>query len=496
MKLQKAKTGIRLGLMLLMGCNLSSSLVAQDTPERPNVLFILSDDHSVPFLGAYGYPVETPNLDAMAEKGILFHGFHTNAPQCVPSRAALMTGQAPSAIRMSRFSSPLPPNVPTLPGLLQKNGYYTGVCGRTYHLDGSGGPWREMDAADKVIAKHGLAQFKNKFDFIDVSEGLDDTHTLLGQFLDQKPADKPFFLWINFQDPHFPFPGSEYTGVNPPDKIEVPAFMPDMPSVRQALADHLDEVTHLDVQVGRILEMLKAKGQEENTLIIFMGDNGSPFLGGKGSLRIFGLNVPAIAYWPGITPKGAQSRELISGEDLMPTILELAQVEAPAGLRSKSFAPILRGEKFDGREFIYGERGSQGIAPETTPKSQQSSMMFDLARSVRSENWNLICNYTPHQIYAPVDTFKLAYWHEMNILYQQGRLAPEFGELYFTNPRPVWKLYNLKDDPNELNNVYGKAGTEAITAKLKEALLENMILNYDFLPLALPDESKATGSGH
>lgn len=476
----------RFGLLLLASAQ--ALFADQSKTQQPNILFILSDDHSVPFLGAYDYPVKTPHLDALAENGVLFHRFHTNAPQCVPSRAALMTGQAPSAIRMSRFSSPLPPDVPTLPGELKAGGYYTGVCGRTYHLDGSGGPWREMDGADKVIAKHGLAHFKNNFDFVDVSEGFDDTHTLLGQFLDNKPEEKPFFMWINFQDPHTPFPGSEYSGTNPPESVQVPGHMPDLPSLRQGLADHLDEVTHLDAQVKRILDMLEAKGMAENTLVIFMGDNGSPFLGGKGSLRVFGLNTPLVIYWPGITPKGLHSKDLISGEDLMPTLLEIAGIEKPAVLRSKSFAPLLRGESFNGRDFIFGERGSQGIAPETTPKPGQQSMMFDFARSVRSAHWNLICNYTPHQIYAPVDTFKFPYWHKMNILYQQGRMEKKFANLYFTHPRPIWELYNLKDDPDELNNVYNTPGTEKITLKLKEALLENMILNYDFLPLALPEE--------
>ncbi len=105
--------------------------------DRPNILFLLSDDHSAPYLGCYGNPdVRTPTLDQLAADGILYDRFFTSCPQCVPSCAALMTGRSPVAVRMVRFTSPLPAEIPALPDLLHKGGYFTGIAGRSYHLDG------------------------------------------------------------------------------------------------------------------------------------------------------------------------------------------------------------------------------------------------------------------------------------------------------------------------------------------------------------------------
>src|ERR687885_116542 len=107
-------------------------------PARPNILVVLSDDHSVPHVGCYGNKdIRTPNLDRFAAEGMRFDRAYVTCPQCVPSRASLMTGRSPVAIQMTRFSAPLPAEVVTYPELLRAQGYYTGICGRGYHLDGS-----------------------------------------------------------------------------------------------------------------------------------------------------------------------------------------------------------------------------------------------------------------------------------------------------------------------------------------------------------------------
>src|SRR5689334_22309316 len=127
-------TSRRAALQSLAGAPLF--LRAQNSPP-PNLLFVLSDDHSAPYLGAYGATwMSTPNLDQFAREGLRFERAFTAAPQCVPSRTALMTGRSPVAARMGRFSSPLPPDILTVPEVLRTKGYYTGVCGRYFHLDG------------------------------------------------------------------------------------------------------------------------------------------------------------------------------------------------------------------------------------------------------------------------------------------------------------------------------------------------------------------------
>src|SRR6478736_3053658 len=109
--------------------------------EKPNILLLLSDDHSYPYVSAYGDTnVKTPTLDKLAAEGMKFHRFFTGCPQCVPSRACYLTGRSPVAARMTRFTSPLPRDVISFPEILrEKGGYYTGICGRQYHLDGRPG---------------------------------------------------------------------------------------------------------------------------------------------------------------------------------------------------------------------------------------------------------------------------------------------------------------------------------------------------------------------
>src|SRR4030095_15143224 len=133
--------------------------------ERPNILFLLSDDHSYPFVSAYGDPnVKTPTLDKLAAEGIKFHRFFTSCPQCVPSRAAYMTGRSPVAARMTRFTSPLPRDEITFPEILRETGgYYTGICGRTFHLDGAP---RADEAIRRLYEKHHFQTFAERVDYL------------------------------------------------------------------------------------------------------------------------------------------------------------------------------------------------------------------------------------------------------------------------------------------------------------------------------------------
>src|SRR5437879_703317 len=140
--------------------------LAKDTAP-PNILFILSDDHSYPYVGIYGASwMSTPNLDQFAREGMLFERAFTAAPQCVPSRTALMTGRSPVAARMGRFSSPLAPDIITAPEVLRTRGYYTGVCGRYFHLDGVVAP---DPVTRQAYEKHDMRTWKNRVDFLDIS---------------------------------------------------------------------------------------------------------------------------------------------------------------------------------------------------------------------------------------------------------------------------------------------------------------------------------------
>lgn len=447
-------------------------------PARPNILFILSDDHSYPFLSCYGDSnVRTPNLDRLAAEGMKFHRFFTVAPQCVPSRAGYLTGRSAVAARMTRFSSPLPRDEITFPELLREQaGYFTGICGRSYHLDGSA---RNASAEiGQLMRKHGMVTFAQRVDYL--RQGSDtEAITQLKEFLDQKPADKPFCLWLNFSDPHHVWnaPASDRPD---PATLKLPAHWPDLPGMREQLADYCGEVNRLDRSMQRVLEELETRGVARNTIVVFAGDNGAALPHGKGSLYDPGSNVPLVVRWPGVVKPGTESRALLSGEDVAPTLLAAAGLAPGPKMSGRSFLGLLKGEAYQPRQHIFVERGPHGSGPVTVGIR---SSTYDLGRSVRSDRYKLIYNGTPWIPYSPVDSAGGAAWKEMTAANEQGKLAAGLRATYFTTPRRVYELYDLEADPSELNNVSGDPKFETVEHDLRVALAEKMILDYDYLPL-------------
>lgn len=471
----------RAALWAFLGAVLVSSLAT--AAEKPNILFLLSDDHSYPFVGCYGDGnVRTPTLDRLAAEGMKFHRFFTGAPQCVPSRATLMTGRSAVAARMTRFSAPLPRDEVAFPELLRdKAGYFTGVCGRTYHLDGSA---RQGPAIARVFEQHHLQTFAERVDYLRTGA---DTEVAgqVAEFLDQKPAGKPFFLWANFSDPHHVWNAPAEFRPDPAS-LQLPAHWPDLPGMREQLADYCAEVNRLDRTIAGVLDVLVKRSLFDNTLIVFAGDNGVALPHGKGSLYDPGSNVPLIVRWPGVVKAGGESRALLSGEDLGPTLLAAAGLEPHPRMSGVSFLAVLKGEQHTPRKYIFVERGPHGSAPVSVGMSNSG---YDLSRAVRSDGYKFIYNGTPWIPYGPVDSAGGAAWTQIKAAAEEGKLAPGVQATYFTTPRPVYELYDLDNDPSELNNLSGQPELAAVERELREALAEKMILDWDYLPLpALPDD--------
>ncbi len=457
----------------------TSSAVASAL-DRPNILLILSDDHSVPYLGCYGNPdLKTPNLDKMASEGALFQRAYTTAPQCVPSRAGILTGRSTVDIRMTRFSAPLPRDVITFPEVLRKSGYYIGICdGRSFHLDGSKG---QPKITAETFDKYNLRTFNDRFDYI--RKGQDkNVLEIFQEFLSQVPADKPFFTWVNFFDPHRAFHAPDYEP--DPDAITLPMGFPDTKLVRKDLAGHYGEIQRLDYNVGLLLDELKERGELDNTVIVFMGDNGAALFRGKGTLYETGLNVPLIVRFPGKVKAGSVYQKLISGEDLAPTLLDFAGLNPLQEMTGKTFKPLLEGEKYDGHKYVFAERGPHGSGPPT------GSDAFDLSRCVIGDRYKLIYRALWQLPFKPVDFVGQPMWKELQQMSLDGELEEPWNSLYFSPERPVFDLYDLEKDPHELNNLAGNAEFARIEEELKEALQEWMILNQDHIPLPVPPSYK------
>lgn len=475
------RESISITINLLAGVLYISPVIAQKTTllseGRPNVLLILSDDHSVPYLGCYGNPdLKTPNIDRLAKEGIRFQNAFVTAPQCVPSRASIMTGRSTVDVGMLRFTAPLDRNIITYPELLKAQGYYIGVCGRTYHLDGAG-PKETIE----VFKENNMITFPDRFDYVKVANKKNDEETApqFEEFLNKVPDGKPFFMQACFHDPHRIFTAFEFEPN--PETIKVPANMPDTKLLRKDLAGHYGEIQRLDFHVGQLLEILKKRGMLDNTLILFMGDNGAALLRGKGTLYNCGLHVPLLARYPKLIKPGLVSDILISGEDIGPSILDAANVKPDAKMTGKSFLGAMKGDKKEIREFAFAVRGTHGGS------LPGNSASFDLSRSVFNKHYKFIYNPMFNLPYHPVDFAGQDFWLELIKLHQAKALPEKFETTYiFTESRPMFELYDLENDPDEFKNLSGKKEYENIEYQLKTVLQKWMIINRDVVPLPIP----------
>ena len=466
-------------LALLSLCAATASLATEQT--RPNVLLILSDDHSVPHLSCYEDENTkrfriTPNLQKFAELGMRFDRAYTSAPQCAPSRISIFAGRSPVRLGVTRFAQPPRADVRFFTDVLRAAGYWVGLDGRHQHLDGR---VREAEHIDAALQKAGMQSLDKRFDHFVRSSGtkgdkLPKVADRVAAALDKVPNGKPFFLYFGFSQPHRRF-SNEYDGIDP-NELELPVDWPDLPEVRVDYARYLASVRELDQGFGRIMELLKTRGIEDNTLVIFMGDNGEALLRGKGTLLDRGTHVPLLIRWPSRVEPGSSSSTLVCGTDLGPTILAACGMQPPKEMTGVSFLPHLLGSKAEGRRYVFAERGWHW-GPITRTDG------LDLSRSITSARYRYIYNALPNRSYTPVDMPGKAAWKAIQSANTASRLSPLHERLYFQNPRPIVELYDLREDPLELNNLTGTKAVADMEKTLREELESWMIREHDFLPL-------------
>ena len=389
---------------------LSAAFVSAD--DRPNVVWIISDDLG-PELGCYDYPdVATPNLDRLAKEGTRFtHAFST-APVCSASRTAFQTGLYQTTVgghhHDTRDKKPLPSFATTVTAEMQKAGYFV-----------SNGRGEKLP--EKRLAKSHLNWIYDPREFFD------------GNDWTQREEDQPFFAQVQFKEPHRKFVMAEKEYPNAP----IPPYYPEHPVTTKDWANYLASIEVLDQRVGKLLDRLDAEELAENTLVIFFGDHGRPHVRGKQWLYDGGLHVPMIVRWPGEVEAGAVDDRLISLIDLMPTTLAAAGVDAPGNLAGYDiFDP-----HFDGHQHLFAARDRCGDAP-------------DRIRSVRTRDFKYIKNFHPEIPYMQHSGYKRAGYPVdtvMRALHAEGK----WGSPFMAKTRPVEELYDLKADPHEMNNLAG-----------------------------------------
>lgn len=405
----------------LFACMLVLSTHAAD---RPNILWLTSEDNG-PNYGCYGDSyATTPNIDALAAKGIRFKRCWSNAPVCAPARTCLISGRwAPSdSAENMRSSVPLPEGHQMYPQLLRAAGYYcTNNDKEDYNLikpkDGK---------KDLVWDQSGkTAHWKNR------------------------PAGQPFFAVFNNQITHeSQIRRKPHTLIHDPAKAPVPPFHPDTPEVRHNWAQYYDNITLMDSKLGDYLAELEKAGLAEDTIIMHYGDHGAGMPRFKRWPYNTGLQVGLIMYFPnkwkhlapkGYTPGGV-NEELISFIDISASLLSIAGVRPPDYFHGRVFGGQFPSQDPEAPKYIHGFRG-------------RMDERYDLVRSTTDGRYVYIRNYMPQLPYGQYLNymFQQATTQVWKDLFDQGKLNELQSRFWKTKPSE--ELYDLESDPWETVNL-------------------------------------------
>lgn len=430
---------------MLMAFPLMSSMVygkAKAEQNRPNIIVFVADDAGMDF-GCYGNKgIKTPNIDKLAKRGIRFQNAYLTSPQSSPSRTSMMTGQYAHTIGTEDLHNPLDSSTKMMPYYFNQAGYSTGVMLKTHW--GPNGD-RQFSRVIKAGYKPNQGDLTN------------ETYQNYRKFLDDS-KDKPFFLWVGFIDPHRPYNREICPQVNDPETVDLPAFLVDTEDTRRDMADYYDEISRMDRNIGTMLADLEARNLLDNTIIVFLSDNGRPFPRCKGSLYDTGIQTPLIFVWDNhITPNTLHHNGLVSTVDLAPTLLSLAGISKPDSMYGESFKDLLFDSDKRGRDYIFSERNWHDTD--------------EYIRCVRTEKYKLIYNAyyeLPHGV--TMDLGSSLSWYDLKAAQKKGTLSKEQA-LLFNAPRPMIELYDLEKDPDEFNNVADVREYREIGMKLAKLLV-------------------------
>jgi arylsulfatase A-like enzyme len=432
--------------------------------QRPNIVFIMTDDHAAHAISAYGSKVnETPNMDRLAKEGALFTNVFATNSICTPSRAAILTGQYSHLNGVTMFNR-LDSGRMTVARLLQQGGYYTGMIGK-WHLgsDPQGFDRWEIfpgqgEYVDPVLyTATGEKQYTGRYATDVVTE-------LALDFIEKRPTDKPFFLMMHHKAPHRPWTpnaahGAEFSARTIPEsptlwddyqgrtdalhenqqriandltpqdlKQDPPAGLSGDALTRwkyqRYMQDYLATVQSVDDSIGRVLDALDQAGLGRNTIVIYTSDQGF-FLGDHGLFdkRFMyeeSIRMPFLVRWPAVIAPGTRVEAMGLNIDFAPTFLDAAGLAPSADMQGRSLVPVLRGK---------------------TPRDWRTSMYYRYYHDPGHHN-------TRAHYGVRTQTHKLIYFWK----------------------KDQWELYDLVTDPREMHNLYGQPGQAALTATLKTEL--------------------------
>lgn len=437
---------------------------------RPNILFCISDDQSYQHTGANGDPViKTPAFDRVADEGLRFTHAFCDAPTCGPSRSAILTGQSIWRLEEAgNIHSTLPAKFATYTNELRKGGYKVGATGKAWS------PGR-LEPGGRTENPAGLL-YEGKT--IDPPFRMMRNTNYAGNFEDfmaEVDGDEPFCFWLGTSEPHRSYEaGSGLKTGKDLSKIVVPAVFPDNEIVRSDIADYLVEIEHFDTMVGRAIATLEERGMLDNTIVVLTSDHGMPFPRAKASLYDLGSRIPLAIRWPeGIENPGRVVDSFVNLSDLAPTFLDAAGLKPPAMMSAQSLMDVFEGKKPKGREAAF-------IAMERHDGCRAGGKGYP-CRAIRTADYMYIYNFEPTRWpsgspdptvcaraipfgevdSSPTKTYMMDYSNRYGVAH--------LAELAF-GMRPREELYDLKEDPEQMNNLAGAMGYEEVQKELRNRL--------------------------
>ncbi|UCD29325.1 MAG: sulfatase [Planctomycetota bacterium] len=420
-------------------------LMAVGASGQLNVLMVTVDDMNYNSAGVTGCTVPdiTPNIDQLASEGMRFVHAHVTIAVCQPARSVWMTGRYPHRNGAEGFE-PIDPAVPTLQEQLNAAGYYNGILGKTGHLK----PYDKfcwdvmVEGGDLGSGRDPALYYQHTKSFIEAAQA----------------AGNPFFLMANSHDPHRPFATRTYDL----NDVEVPCHLPDLPDIREELGQYYTSLHRGDETVGEVLRALADTGEENNTLVMFMSDNGMAFPFAKTNVWLASTRTPWIVRWPGVVQAGTvDSEHMISGIDFMPTILEALGLPQVEGMDGQSFVPVLTGGTQSERDRVYTVFHRTAAGREYPMRSIQGKW-YGYIFNAWSDGQTVFINESQNGLTWPA-------------MVAEAQTDPEIAaRVQFFEYRVVEELYDYEVDPCALNNLVDDPQHEQLLQQYRAEMLDKM----------------------
>lgn len=445
--------------------------------ERPNIILIIGDDQAWDDSSVYGHPnLMLPAQERLAREGMRYDRGFVTSSSCSPSRSSIITGRYPHNTDAEQLHWSIPEGRLTFVELLKASGYWTAAAGKWHLGEAVKQHFHVVKEADVSGFQLPTGAAEKLGKFVQQMEG--DARSGCDQWvptLQSRPKDQPFFLWLGALDPHRPYDENIREKPYKPEDIVIPPYVIDHPSVRKDLALYYDEIARLDDYIGRVLDELDRQGIADNTLVMYMSDNGRPFVRDKTTLYDSGIRTPWLMRWPRGIRAGSTTKSVVSAVDLAPTFLELAGFKPSTLWEGRSFTRLFKNPQATVRKYAYAEKHWHDYE--------------DQVRAVRSDRFKYLRNFYPDLPLTPsADGVRSPMYQEMIKLRDAGQLKPH-QLTSFRIPRPEEELYDCNADPHELKNLAGDPKYADVLHEMRGALKNWQAKYNDYIPtIRTPDE--------